>query len=144
MTSATTGRGIGGSIALAAVCLGIAIGLPSLGLLVFDSWLHRDPIYDCAVALHDESYWAEHDIDPGALEVEGSWRLVPTGLTCTYPTNGGEFVDVPQNPSLIWVLVAAASGAVLAMTGVLGLGLRRKTVPERHRAKGSAARLGDI
>lgn len=106
-----------------------AVGLASFAVLAWDSWLHRNPGYSCAVASHDQAYWDEHDVDAESLEIDGSWGLLPTGLACTYRTNEGDFVEVPQNPTLTFALAGAVAGAVLAVVGAVGIGPRRRTGP---------------
>ena len=112
---------------MVAMWLGAAVGLASFSVLAWDSWLHRNPGYSCAVASHDKAYWDEHDVDTESLEIDGSWRLLPTGLTCTYRTNEGRLVDVPQNPGLTFAFAGAVGGAVLAVVGAVGMGPRRRT-----------------
>jgi hypothetical protein len=111
--------------------LGVVIGLLAFGLLAGDAWIHRNPVYSCAVAQHDSSYWEEYGVDTESLEIDGSWQLLPTGLTCTYPTNDGGHVNVAQSPGLTIVFFVALTGAALAVGGAVAIGagrLRRRPI----------------
>jgi hypothetical protein len=100
--------------------LGVVIGLLAFGLLAGDAWIHRNPVYSCAVAQHDSSYWEEYGVDTESLEIDGSWQLLPTGLTCTYPTNDDGYVNVAQSPGLTIVFFVALGATALAVGGAIG------------------------